>query len=60
MAKLIDRSPASAAASLSRLSMKPRADVLDRRSTDDGTFHSTILSLAQIDRSMPPCRVFGY
>ncbi|PAN48600.1 hypothetical protein PAHAL_9G394300 [Panicum hallii] len=35
MAKLIDRSPASAAASLSRLSMKPRADVLDRRSTDD-------------------------
>lgn len=53
MAKLIDRSPASAAASLSRLSMKPRADVLDRRSTDDGTFHSTaaapILSLAQID-----------
>jgi hypothetical protein len=38
MAKLIDRSPASAAASLSRLSMKPRADVLDRRSTDDGTY----------------------
>ncbi|CAL4940516.1 unnamed protein product [Urochloa decumbens] len=36
MAKLIDRpSPASSAASLSRLSMKPRADVLDRRSTDD-------------------------
>ncbi|OEL31150.1 Rop guanine nucleotide exchange factor 3 [Dichanthelium oligosanthes] len=35
MAKLIDRSPASAAASLRRLSMKPRADVLDRRSTDD-------------------------
>ncbi|RLN16862.1 hypothetical protein C2845_PM02G20730 [Panicum miliaceum] len=35
MAKLIDRFPASAAASLSRLSMKPRADVLDRRSTDD-------------------------
>ncbi|KAL6642735.1 hypothetical protein ACP70R_020916 [Stipagrostis hirtigluma subsp. patula] len=35
-AKLIDRSPASsAAAALSRLSMKPRADVLDRRSTDD-------------------------
>ncbi|XP_062200964.1 rop guanine nucleotide exchange factor 3-like [Phragmites australis] len=35
VAKLIGRSPASAAASLSRLSMKPRADVLDRRSTDD-------------------------
>ncbi|KAG2550683.1 rop guanine nucleotide exchange factor 3-like [Panicum virgatum] len=36
VAKLSDRSPASsAAASLSRLSMKPRADVLDRRSTDD-------------------------
>ncbi|KAF8697864.1 hypothetical protein HU200_035356 [Digitaria exilis] len=36
MAKLmVDRSPASVAASLSRLSMKPRADVLDRRSTDD-------------------------
>ncbi|KAG2539499.1 hypothetical protein PVAP13_9NG479200 [Panicum virgatum] len=35
MAKLIGRSPASAAASLSRLSMKPRAAVLDRRSTDD-------------------------
>ncbi|CAN6324629.1 unnamed protein product [Urochloa humidicola] len=38
MAKLIGRpSPASSAsaASLSRLSMKPRADVLDRRSTDD-------------------------
>ncbi|KAL6906432.1 hypothetical protein ACP4OV_004033 [Aristida adscensionis] len=35
-AKLIGRSPASsAAASLSRLSMKPRADVVDRRSTDD-------------------------
>ena len=39
VAKLSDRSPASsAAASLSRLSMKPRADVLDRRSTDDGTY----------------------
>ncbi|TVU31772.1 hypothetical protein EJB05_23473, partial [Eragrostis curvula] len=37
-AKLIGRSPAAApnpAAALSRLSMKPRADVLDRRSTDD-------------------------
>uniref|UniRef100_A0A0A9GRY3 PRONE domain-containing protein n=1 Tax=Arundo donax TaxID=35708 RepID=A0A0A9GRY3_ARUDO len=32
VAKLIGRSPAAA---LSRLSMKPRADVLDRRSTDD-------------------------
>ncbi|WVZ57558.1 hypothetical protein U9M48_007930 [Paspalum notatum var. saurae] len=34
-AKLIGRSPPSAAASLRRLSMKPRADVIDRRSTDD-------------------------
>jgi len=37
VAKLIGRSPASAAESLRRLSIKPRADVLDRRSTDDGT-----------------------
>lgn len=38
VAKLIGRSsPPSAAASLRRLSIKPRADVLDRRSTEDGT-----------------------
>jgi hypothetical protein len=38
VAKLIGgRSPASATESLRRLSIKPRADVLDRRSTDDGT-----------------------
>lgn len=36
VAKLIGRSsPPSAAASLRRLSIKPRADVLDRRSTED-------------------------
>ncbi|XP_066345833.1 rop guanine nucleotide exchange factor 3-like [Miscanthus floridulus] len=36
VAKLIGgRSPASAAESLRRLSIKPRADVIDRRSTDD-------------------------
>ncbi|KAJ1296346.1 hypothetical protein BS78_01G293500 [Paspalum vaginatum] len=35
VAKLVGRSPPSAAASLRRLSMKPRADVVDRRSTDD-------------------------
>lgn len=42
VAKLIARSsPASAAESLRRLSIKPRADVLDRRSTDDGTYVNT-------------------
>jgi hypothetical protein len=47
-AKLIGRSPASKEAALSRLSMKPRADVLDRRSTDDGTYLDRSVPLAQI------------
>jgi hypothetical protein len=49
--KLIGRSPASNSEAPSRLSMKPRADVLDRRSTDDGTYCRSCLGAA--DRS--PC-----
>lgn len=44
VAKLIGRAPANSAAALSRLSMKPRADVLDRRSTDDGTYCRSLLT----------------